>query len=550
MSRIFISYRRSDAAAEAGRIYDYLEGRFGRKAIFKDVDTIDAGDDFRERLNDAVGQCQVLLAVIGKSWLQVTNEAGRRRLDNPADWVRLEIETALRRKVRVIPILLDGVAMPAVRDLPVELKPLAYRNAARVRHDPDFRRDMERVVGVIQRHLEKTPRRRRRASPAVEAPSARRSRSSKPAAMPTAVPIKEWANLISRRRLVQILGYSGGGLGSVLLGKTLLQSRGASSDSSSSPRPESSDPTVSVETQPQAQLADWQLPSLEPETINGTTAEFNVATVDISEKRVEISRNRAEFVIEDLGGGITLDLMEIPGGTFTMGSPASEAGRREDESPQHDVTVPSFWMGKYPATQAQWRAVAALPKIERELDPSPARYPGNNSPVEQVSWWEAVEFCQRLSAKVGQEYRLPSEAEWEYACRAGTTTPFHFGETLTADLANYRATEIYSDGPKGDSSGRTTVVGTFPANAFGLYDMHGNVWEWCADHWHDSYEGAPNDGSAWLTDDLESFRLLRGGAYSSLPRFCRSAIRNLNLPGYRDNFLFGFRVSCSAPRTL
>ncbi|MEO1394746.1 MAG: SUMF1/EgtB/PvdO family nonheme iron enzyme [Cyanobacteria bacterium J06634_5] len=517
MSRIFISYRRSDAAAEAGRIYDYLEGRFGRKAIFKDVDTIDAGDDFRERLNDAVGQCQVLLAVIGKSWFQVTNEAGKRRLDNPADWVRLEIETALRRKVRVIPILLDGVAMPAVRDLPTALQPLAYRNAARVRHDPDFRRDMDRVVGVIQRHFEGTSR-------TVAPTSSPRPRRPRPSMNSTAVPLKDWANRISRRSLLQIFGFSGAGFISIFLGKELLESGGVFSK------------------------ANWQMPSLEPETIDGTTAEFNVATVDVSEKSIGIVRNRAEFVIEDLGGGVTLDLIEIPDGTFVMGAPASEDGRSEDEGPQHNVSVPSFWMGKYPVTQAQWRAVAALPKVEQDLNPSPAHFPGDQRPVENVSWLDAVEFCQRLSVKSGQRYRLPSEAEWEYACRAGPTTPFHIGETLTADLANYDATKIYGGGPKGDYRQETTVVGSFPANANGLYDMHGNVWEWCADHWHNSYEGAPSDGSAWLTDDWDFPRLLRGGSWILYPRDCRSACRFNSTPELRVNII-GFRVSCAAPRT-
>ena len=152
-SRIFISYRRSDSIREAGRIYDYLENRFGRDAIFKDVDTIDAGDDFRDRVKEAVGQCQILLAVIGANWLKAEDEAGRQRLENPADWVRLEIETALNRNIRVIPILLDGVPMPRPDDLPVDLQALAYRNAAPVRHDPDFRRDMDRLLRVIERHF-------------------------------------------------------------------------------------------------------------------------------------------------------------------------------------------------------------------------------------------------------------------------------------------------------------------------------------------------------------------------------------------------------------
>ncbi|MGB7247685.1 MAG: SUMF1/EgtB/PvdO family nonheme iron enzyme [Phormidesmis sp.] len=325
MSRIFISYRRTDSAAEAGRIYDYLENKFGYESIFKDVDTIDAGDDFRERLNEAVGQCQILLAVIGRSWLHTKDEAGRRRLDNPADWVRLEIETALQRKIRVIPILLEGVAMPTVSDLPEALQPLAYRNAVRVRHDPDFRTDIGRVLKVIQRHFDKL-------------------------AAPASVPSRQ--------------------------------------------------------------------------VVRPVASSFQSFT-------------------QDLGGGVTLDMVAIPGGTFVMGSPPSEAERRDSEGPQHSVSVPPFWLGKYPVTQAQWRAVAVLPKVEQNLNPSPADFSEDNRPVEQVSWYDAVEFCKRLLVKAGEEYRLPSEAEWEYACRAETTTPFHFGETITADLANYNANYTY-----------------------------------------------------------------------------------------------------------
>ncbi len=155
MSRIFISYGREDSAGEAGRIYDYVERKFGREAIFKDVDALAPGDNFRDRINEAVGQCEILLAIIGRHWLQVQDTVGRRRLDNPADWVRLEIETALHRDVRVIPILLDGVGMPAMQDLPESLQPLCYRNAARIRHNPDFRKDIERVLNVIEQHLGK-----------------------------------------------------------------------------------------------------------------------------------------------------------------------------------------------------------------------------------------------------------------------------------------------------------------------------------------------------------------------------------------------------------
>ena len=157
-------------------------------------------------------------------------------------------------------------------------------------------------------------------------------------------------------------------------------------------------------------------------------------------------------------------------------------------------------MSKYPITQEQWRSVAGLPQVKRELKLDPSRFKGDILPVEQVSWLDALEFCRRLSNQAGREYRLPSESEWEYACRAGTTTPFHYGETITTELVNYNGEYPYCDAPKGENRKKTTPVGQFPANAFGLYDMHGNVWEWCADDWHDSYEGAPKDGSVWIKD--------------------------------------------------
>ncbi len=217
------------------------------------------------------------------------------------------------------------------------------------------------------------------------------------------------------------------------------------------------------------------------------------------------------IAVEDLGDGISLEMVEIPGGEFWMGASEGEEGSYKNEYPQHKVKVSPFLIGKYPVTQAPWRAVASLPEIERELVSEPSYYKGDDLPVECISWYDAIEFCQRLSRATGREYRLPSEAEWEYACRAGTTTPFHFGETITPDLANY----IKS------ARGKTTPVGRFQvANSFGLYDMHGNVWEWCADHWHDNYEGAPEDGKPWLrrmgffSKKENQERVLRGGSWN------------------------------------
>jgi len=275
-------------------------------------------------------------------------------------------------------------------------------------------------------------------------------------------------------------------------------------------------------------------------------------------------KRQIQYFAEDLGNGVTLDMVAIPSGTFLMGSPKTEEGHRDRESPQHQVTLKSFFMGKYPVTQAQWQAVAALPQVNKELEPNPSFFKGEDRPVEQVSWYDAVEFCARLSQHTKRPYRLPSEAQWEYACRAGTTTPFHFGETITTDFANYRGTDdekglwkgFYGNGPLGIYREETTPVGSFGVgNDFGLYDMHGNVWEWCADHWHNNYKGAPTDGSAWVDeedddDNKNHYRPLRGGSWTYFPVRCRSACRNDYLPGGSLYNYIGFRVLCGAVWTL
>ncbi len=327
-------------------------------------------------------------------------------------------------------------------------------------------------------------------------------------------------------------------------------------------------PIQTFDSEPEEVLTNAQLPpiqtfdfelatiTIEPEAsldIDLQVFEFEVATIELKqtgesgrELIIHRSRQQAQSFKEDLGNGVQLEMVAIPEGSFMMGSPENESRRRDDESPQHLVTLKSFFMGKYPITQAQWKAVAALPQVNRELNPDPSRFKGNDRPVEKVSWYDAVEFCIRLSRYTGKSYRLPSEAEWEYACRAGTTSPFHFGETITTDLANYNGNDTYDARSKGIYHKETTPVGSFGvANAFGLYNMHGNVWEWCVDHWHSNYEGAPNDGSVWIDEnDIDSqVRVRRGGSWDIPPGFCRSAFRDNIYAGYSSN-RNGFRVVC------
>jgi len=240
---------------------------------------------------------------------------------------------------------------------------------------------------------------------------------------------------------------------------------------------------------------------------------------------------KAEYFTLNLPKGVTMDLVSIPGGKFLMGAPASEQGSSDSERPQHWVTVPPFFLGKYQVTQAQWEAV---------MGNNPSNFKGPNRPVECVSWDDCDKFCKKLSELTKKNVRLPSEAEWEYACRAGTTTPFYFGETITPDLANYDGRYTYGSGPKGKYRKETTDVGIFPPNAFGLYDMHGNVWEWCQDCWHENYNNAPVNGAAW--NDNHFRRVLRGGYWTYLPRHCRAVSRYRNAPDYRYPYC-GVRVA-------
>jgi formylglycine-generating enzyme required for sulfatase activity len=202
------------------------------------------------------------------------------------------------------------------------------------------------------------------------------------------------------------------------------------------------------------------------------------------------------FYDEILDVKLPLRMMQIPAGEFLMGSPDSEKGRSPRESPQHRVSVPSFFMAKYPVTQAQWRIVAAMDQVERKLDSDPSNFKGDSRPVEKVSWEDAIEFCTRLSKYTNRQYRLPKEAEWEYACRAGTVTPFHFGETISTELANYNGIS-YADGLTENFRDETTPVNHFEiANDWGLCDMHGNILEWCEDHYN--HYDAPKDHEAWF----------------------------------------------------
>jgi uncharacterized protein (TIGR02996 family) len=233
-----------------------------------------------------------------------------------------------------------------------------------------------------------------------------------------------------------------------------------------------------------------------------------------------------------LAEGVDMTLAWIPPGTFLMGSPPEEPERYEDET-QHRVTLPQgFYLGIHAVTQAQWQAV---------MGNNPSHFKGKKRPVEHVSWDDSQAFCTKLSQKDGKRYGLPSEVEWEYACRAGTTTPFHFGETISTDQANYDGNYPYNKGVKGVYRKRTTLVGSFSPNAWGLFDMHGNVWEWCQDVYR-PYEQMDTKNILEMENIDESARVFRGGSWYDDARRCRAALRYRFAPGSRI-YDYGFRVA-------
>ncbi|HXI92807.1 MAG TPA: bifunctional serine/threonine-protein kinase/formylglycine-generating enzyme family protein [Blastocatellia bacterium] len=298
-------------------------------------------------------------------------------------------------------------------------------------------------------------------------------------------------------------------------------------------------------TDPDKSETTTSVPSIRPSPMPAIeTFDYDVLTVTPTGQLSEVHRREARYFNEDLGSPLTIEMVEIPNGTYLMGAPPeTQKDRHPNERPQHQVTVSMFYMSRYEVTQAQWLAVSKLPKVNRELELNPSGFKGDAKlPVQNVSWWEAVEFCERLSKATGRTYRLPTEAEWEYACRAGTTTPFYFGETITAEIVNYDANYPFGAGPKGVTRKQPIPVGNTGApNAFGLHNTHGNMAEWCLDPWHDNYIGAPRDGMSWEDGGNQSLRVFRGGSWYDGGDNCRSAFRNSYAPDVKLSFI-GLRV--------
>jgi formylglycine-generating enzyme required for sulfatase activity len=595
--KIFLSYRREDSAFQTTAIHEKLVDAFGGARVFMDVDNIPAGRDFRTHLQMAIAQCDVFLAVIGEHWLDACGPDGQRRLDNPRDFVRIELEAALSRDIPVIPLLLGSAVVPPAESLPESLRELSYRNALSIRPGRDFKNDIQLLISQIhtlphshersapvgesalqvERPVIEQPEIEKPRSAAHELPTASVPTASMPPAQcvasaavgqppaPPTPPVEQSPSLSLGsgagteerakiqyfiRRGSQVSGpFSSRALKELSASGMLTPDDDISQDKTvwtvarkvRGLRFETESPIIVPLADRQVQVPPWALaakprPETPPPSSGGGTAASPQPQPSKPQSR---SVRQAGEARQD--NGLAMKFMSCPRGTFLMGSPPSEKDREFDEDQVHVTLSSGFWLGKYPVTQAEW---------ERLMRTSPWKgkvfvKEGHDYPATYVNWDEASEFAEKLTQqerKAGRlpddwSYVLPTEAQWEYACRAATCGRFSFGD-LEPRLDEFA---WYSNNTSTVREEFAHRVGRKQPNAWGLYDMHGNVWEWCRDLRSDKLPGGTDpEVTTWGTD-----RVCRGGGWLSDAPNCRSAIR-FGYPPVHRSFNLGFRVALTA----
>lgn len=478
---IFIGYRRDDTADVAGRIFDAMALRFGKQRIFKDVDNIGPGVDFGDYIKTVLPRCRVALVLIGPQWLDSKDESGRRRIDDDHDWVRLEIETALATPgLLVVPVLVNGARMPRGEEVPESLAPLLRRNAAIIRRDPDFHDDVERLATAIRASVNTGIIDLSKIGGKAAGPA-----SAAQARTPNRAPL--W---IAAALAVLALGYGAWRFAPALLQSA--QEQVAEDDAGSAQGADvgadGGSPAVTDaprETQPSAAPPTQSAP---------TTPPAPTLLAPIGEDGLPVQE---PVRTPPLSAGALPEMVRIPGRNFEV--------------------------GRYEVTFAQWDACVAGGGCNG-YRPSDEGWGRGNRPVINVSWNDAQAYVQWLSQRTGQRYRLLTSAEWEIAARAGTTTNFSWGDIdPVCDRGARNGAQSLNCTPT-----QTLPVGSFQPNAYGLYDVHGNVWEWVEDCY----------------DSSCSIRLNRGGSWDDYEEVLRSTRRSGGYPTVRVDYN-GFRVARS-----
>jgi len=559
---IFISYRRHEALKEARAIFEKLSREFGAGQVFIDLEGLDYGVDFVESLDRQLQHCEVMLALIGPGWLDSPDGHGGRRLDDANDFVRIELRTALQRNIRVVPVLFDGAPMPRTADLPADLEALARRNKI----DLDFTRfdaDIGRLVSSLRKILLPSPLPAIPAEPpSTPAPAPAPERTTVPPAetvvAPDAAPAPPPPKRIRRaaprpvaatpadpppaperpsalsRFLSSAWSWSAA---AVTIGYSVWQFGGFKGTDAGVALPPSAGASAPVVVASGVVLPRSVAVASAPLRIGVAVPRAAAASAPTSAATQLAVGQRFRDCDDDACPWMVV----LPAGSFMMGSPASGPNGNDDEGPQHRVQVASFAVGQYEVTFRQWDGCVAAGACKTK--PGDQGWGRGQRPVINVSWHDAQQYVKWLSGKTGQTYRLLSESEWEYAVRAGTNTPFAFGDRITTAQANFDGKSTYNGSAKGEDRQKTLPVGSLAKNAWDLYDLHGNVWEWVQDCWHENYQGAPETGRAWVNGcSGEVRRVLRGGGWHSTPDFTRSAIRFGDAPDVRND-ITGLRVA-------
>jgi formylglycine-generating enzyme required for sulfatase activity len=522
--KIFVNYRRDDARDMAARIRDRLAATFGDDNIFMDVDNLLAGQRFDRELEKALAETDVFLAVIGPRWHELLAE---RRASVERDYVHEEIAGALQRGIVVIPVLIERTPLPRTADLPEDIRDLVLHQKHTVTHER-FGRDVEDLVQAIRFA-------RKPAWPGAGGQTAR------------------WIGAAALAVLLLVVGgvwIATRGPG----GETTSTEQAAKSkaDAEEAARKKAEEEARAKRAAEEAEGRRLAALKVEEDRKGAEAAakkkaedeaqakraaaeeaereRLAVLKAEQDRRRAEEQRKRTEVGLLQPGRefrdctDVCPTMVVLPAGEFIMGSTDSNR-----EQPPHRVTIQRpFAVGKFEVTFAEYDACTADGGCTYR--PSDQGWGRGRRPVINVSWHDAKEYVAWLSRKSGKTYRLLSEAEWEYAARAGTTTRYAFGDTISKSQAQYGAD-------------RTAEVGSFAANKFGLHDMHGNVREWVADNWHYDYMGAPLDGTVWQGGNVY-LRVLRGGSWKYVvPDGLRSALRFSDQPTDRGNDDVGFRVS-------
>ena len=512
-AKVFISYRREDSRYQARMIHSAFCKAIPSDHVFMDVDTIRPGTNFRKTLKGWVDECEVLLALIGPGWMDARDpKTKRRRLDNKNDFVRIEIGEALARGIPVVPVLLDDTEMPDIGRLPEDLKELVDRQAEFVQYRT-FEADVERLIrklGLSQAAgrtgLPQQPN--GRAGDEKDAQAILMDYLADDFETQQGVDLRKDSTAMQRLKDaaakavhelssihqtdINLPFIAADATGprhlSMQLTRTTLDLLVTRKDSSKgSPQQPISAPAPALSAGPYS--AEGRI-KVEAAIVHGASDGWF------------LPGNGKEEWFKDTEAGP--EMVVVPAGKFMMGSPETEAERNDYESPQHPVTIARpFAIGRHIVTRAQFAAfVHDTSYVGHWWSGDWWRNPGfpqnDSHPVVYVNWKDdAKAYLAWLSSQTGRQYRLPTEAEWEYAARAGTTTPYWWGSSITPAQAHYRE--------------HTVAVGEFAASPWGLYQVHGNVWEWCEDVWHQSYNGAPSDGSAFLKGE-PGLRVIRGGS--------------------------------------